>query len=172
MKKLRFNQLFFLTLVLLLVGCNQNQSDFNLFLESCFKKNIINSDSCVVDLKDFFKMDYDTMYVFGEYMQLNGIRKIIGIDSYHSHNILMPNGFLVADSYNKVILIKDHKVIYDEDCMSPYFYNIGVEVNKLGEFDGESFTYKAKIFLSSNFIVVRTKNGNMYEYVYYNIVED
>ena len=165
------NSLFIYSVLLLLFGCNSNeQSQFYSYIESSctFETN----DTCYVDLKSFFKVDYDTMYVFGEYTQLEGIRLILGIKDYQSSNVMMSKGFLVEDSYNKIILLKDHKVVFDVDVKNPYFYNDGVEVKKIGVFDNEPYLHYGKIFTTSKFLVIRKGNKNDYYYICRNVLSD
>jgi len=158
-------------LAFFLLGCNnKKQSQFYSYIErNCeFKDN----DSCYIDLKDFFRVNYDTMYVFGEYSQLEGVKLISGVQNYENSNIMMPNGFLVEDSYNKIILIKNQEIVLDEDMKVPYLYDDGIEVKRVGVFDGEPYTHYAKMFLTSKFLVVRGKNGSSYYYVYRNVLND
>jgi hypothetical protein len=159
-------------LLLLLLGCSSNKkNEFYSYIES--KCAFEHSDTSYIDLKDYFKVDYDTMYVFGEYTQLEGVRLILGIQDYESTNASMPKGFLVEDSHNKIILLKHHKVVFDEDIMNPYFYNDGIEVKRMGIFDSAPFPHYAKIFTTSKFMIIRKKNdnGGCY-YIYRNVLSD
>jgi hypothetical protein len=165
------NSLFIGLVLLLLFGCNNSkQSEFYSYIESncSFEK----SDTAYIDLKVFFQVNYDTMYVFGEYTQLEGVRLILGIQDYESSNALMPKGFLVEDSYNKIILLRDHKIVFDEDFKAPYFYDDGIEVKKIGVFDNAPCPHYAKIFTTSKFMVIRKKEGGSYYYIYRNVLSD
>ncbi|MDI9312805.1 MAG: hypothetical protein QM535_21525 [Limnohabitans sp.] len=165
------NSILFVIALLLLLGCNSNKkNEFYSYIEN--KCIFENSDTCYIDLKDFFKVDYDTMYVFGEYIPLEGVRLILGMQDYKSSNALMPKGFLVEDSYNKIILLKDHNVVFDEDIKNPYFYDDGIEVRKIGAFDGEPITHYAKIFTTSKFMIKKKRNGTGYYYIYRNVLSD
>jgi hypothetical protein len=119
-------------------------------------------------LKDVFNVDYDTMFVFGEYTQIQGIRLILGIKDYTNYESLMPEGFLVKDSYNKIILIKNRKIVYEEDTKFPYFYDDGVIVNKTGIFDGEPYEHSARMYISSKFLVTKKHDpkGHIKKYFY------
>jgi hypothetical protein len=168
---MRKNSLFIGIALLLLLGCNSSKkNEFYSYIES--KCAFENSDTSYVDLKDFFKVDYDTMYVFGEYTQLEGVRLILGIQDYESSNALMSKGFLVEDSYNKIILLKDHKVVFDEDMKIPYLYSDGIEVKKEGVFDGEPYTHHAKIFTTSKFMILKMKDNGGNYYIYRNVLSD
>ncbi len=168
---MRKNSLFIGLVLLVLLGCNgSKKSKFYSYIErNCtFEK----SDTSYIDLKDFFQVNYDTMYVFGEYTQLKGVRLILGIQDYESSNALMSKGFLVEDSYNKIILLKDHKVLFDEDMKMPYLYSDGIEVKKEGVFDGEPYTHHAKIFTTSKFMIIREENENGEYYIYRNVLSN
>jgi len=164
MKKKNIKTLIITAISLLLNSCNNKQGEFSAYLDNKFKYQ--KGDSCYIDLTDFFKIDYDTMYVFGAYSQVEGVRSILGNQNYNNSNIMMPRGFLVEDSQNKIILIKGHKIVYDQDVSSPYLYNGGHEVQKDGFFDGEKYTYYAKVYSNSKLLVVRKKIDGIYQYSY------
>lgn len=171
MEKIRNNSILIVFIFLIIFGCNSSKERrFYSFIEN--NCSFENSDTAYIDLKDYFKVNFDTMYVFGEYTQLEGVRLILGIKNYRSKNAMMPKGFLVEDSHNKIILLKNHKIVFDEDIKSPYFYDDGIEVKKVGIFDGEAFTNYAKIFTTSKFMVIKKKNGNENYYIYRNVLSD
>ena len=168
---MRSDSLLIGMLLLLLLGCNSNKNEFYSYIES--KCTFENSDTSYIDLRDYFKVDYDTMYVFGEYTQLEGIKLILGIQDYESTNALMTKGFLVEDSYNKIILLKHHKVVFDEDIKIPYFYDDGIEVKRMGVFDNAPYPHYAKIFTTSKFMIIRKNNDNgSCHYIYRNVLSD
>jgi len=168
---MRNNSLLIGIALLLLLGCNSSKkNEFYSYIES--KCSFENSDTTYIDLKDFFRVDYDTMYVFGEYTLLEGVRLILNIPDYECSNALMTKGFLVEDSYNKIILLKDHRVVFDEDMKVPYLYSDGIEVKKQGVFDGEPYIHHAKIFTTSKFMIVKKKYGAGHYYVYRFVLSD
>lgn len=148
---------YILAVCLLLCSCRKNTDEIlNAYIERKCDFNGI--DTCYIDLKDALRVDYDTMYVFGEYTQLQGIRLIVGIENYNNENFLLPKGFVVEDSHRKIILIKDRKIVYDNDFKYPYFDD-GVIVKKNGTFDGELYTHTAIMYVSSKFLVVRKEDS-------------
>lgn len=145
--------IFILFHIIFFTSCKKDNNDFSKFIQT--RCNFNSCDRCKLDLKDFFMVDYDTMYVFGEYTQLQGISLILGIE-YNETNIMMPKGFVVEDSYNKIILLKNHKIVYDEDVKSPYFYSDnGIIVEKSGAFDDSTFIHRAKMFLSTRITIMK-----------------
>ena len=73
------------------------------------------------------------MYIFGEYTQEEEIRSILGIE-YNSSNWLLPENFLVEDSHYKIILLKNRKIVYEEDFKQLYsIIDRGLKVKKVEE---------------------------------------
>lgn len=162
------NSCFFFPLIVIscLFSCKSKDDRFTSYIDkNC---NFDAEDTCYINLKNIFKVDYDTMFVFEEYTQLQGIRLILGINSYNSTNILMPKGMLVEDSHNKIILIKNHKIVFEKDGKYPYFYEDGVIVNKTGTFDGETYVHSARMYTSPRFLVTKKDDpkGHIKKYFY------
>lgn len=169
MKKNNYTACFLIS-CLLLSGCRNNTDELiNKYIEHNCAFN--GKDTCYIDLKDVLNVDYDTMYVFGEYTQLQGIRLIIGVQDYNDENILLPKGFVVEDSHKKIILIKNGNIVYDNDFKYPYFDD-GIIITKNGTFDGELFTHNAIMYTSSKFIVLRKVEGNDYTEKYFYILRN
>jgi hypothetical protein len=149
-------------LILICNSCNRSYNDFNFFLQ----EKINGKDSCIVDIKDYFNLDYDTMYVFGAFTPIEGIRTILNMPTYSNEDLMMPKGFLVQDSQNKIVLIKNHKIVFDKDVSTPYLLNDGIEIFKEGIFDGEKIKFFATMYTSSMFKISKIKNDSGYNYVY------
>lgn len=67
------------------MSCIDSNSNFVSFVEKhC---NFNECDSCELDLRLFFGMDYDTMYVFGEYTQLQGVQLVLGDKNYQEKDV-------------------------------------------------------------------------------------
>jgi hypothetical protein len=93
--------IFITLLVICLFSCKKSKDDqLTTYIEK--KCSFDNKDTCYINLKDVFNVDYDTMFVFDEYTQLQGVRLILGLEEYDSKNNLLPNGFLVEDSHKKI----------------------------------------------------------------------
>jgi hypothetical protein len=155
-------------LVFFLLACgNRGDLFFDFVEKNCGFDDI---DMCSVDLRSYFDLDFDTMFVFGEYTQIEGVRLILGRKEYDNTNIRMPKGFLVEDSYNKIVLKKDGVIVYDKDVKSPYLYNMGIEVEMVGLFDGEPFTHRGKMFTSSKLLVKKVNHEEGDYLIYESII--
>lgn len=135
----------------LLLSCN-NIQNVNLSL----KENTVcnTNNECTVDFRKVFKTDFDTMFIFSEFSQLEGIRLITKNKDYYSWNLFTPSGFLVEDSHIKIILIKDKKIVFDQDFDSDFYPSSSfkqqcISVSKVGTFDNESFTHTAILYPSA-----------------------
>ena len=161
-RKSKGSILFICMLIFIFNSCSRIHNDFNFFLQ----EKINGKDSCIVDIKNYFDLDYDTMYVFGAFTPIEGVRAILNMPNYSTENIMMPKGFLVQDSQNKIILIKNHKIVFDKDVSTPYLLNDGIEIYKEGIFDGEKIKFFAKMYVSSLFKISKIKNDSTYYYGY------
>lgn len=161
------NCIFFSLIVLCLFSCKKSKDD--LFITYIEKKcSFNNKDTCYINLKDVFNVDYDTMFVFDEYTQLQGVRLILGLEEYDNKNSLLPNGFLVEDSHKKIILIKNRNIVYEDDIQSHYFYDDGTIITKTGTFDKDSFVHYARMYISPRFLVTKKNDhkGHIKKYFY------
>ena len=84
----------------------------------------------------------------------------------------MPKGFLVRDSYNKIILLNNNQIVLDKDMRTPYLYNDGIEITRKGFFDGEPYTHRAKIFTTSKFMIIKEYSADEPYYIYRNVLND
>ena len=89
----------------LFYGCSNTDDKLNKYIESHCTFN--GSDTCYIDIKDALKVDYDKMYLFGETTTADEISKIIGI-SY-------TNNKYISDSKYRMILLKNDKIVYEDD---------------------------------------------------------
>lgn len=154
--------------IYLFSGCTSKDTDEK--LSSYLKNECVfdTKNTCYLDLKKVFEVDYDTMFVFTEYTQLEGVRLILAMPDYNSNNVLLPKGFLVEDSHRKIILVKNRRIVYEDDIKSSYFDN-GIEIKKVGIFDGEPYTHTANMFASSKFLVLKKSTDF---YIFRNILND
>lgn len=137
----------------IIVACAKNRrSDIIGFAER--KLSLEKTDSCIIDLREVFNVEFDTMYVFDEYTQLEGIRLIIGKPTFVDRNIVMPTEILVEDGHQKVILLHNNSVVFNEDLIAT-FKDSAVIVAKKGSFDGEPFLHKGRMYASPFFKVER-----------------
>lgn len=159
------NNYLLFAVVCLFFSCSKNtDKKLSSYIEN--ECDFTNKDTCYLDLKNVFQVDYDTMFVFREYTQLQGVKLITGIEDYSGKNTLLPKGFLVEDSYRKILLIKNRKIVYEDDIKSTYFDN-GITIEKIGTFDGEPYTHTANMFVSSKFLV--RKKGEKF-YIFKNVL--
>lgn len=135
------------------LGCSHTDDKLCKYIKShCDFKN---SDTCYIDLQKVLGIDYDTMYMFGEYTVVDVMRNIIGIEEYGSKH---PNAVSVKDSYHKIILLKDHQIIYEDDFMySRLDIKKGMIIEKKGIFDGDTITDRGYLYTSPIFRVIKKK---------------
>jgi hypothetical protein len=114
-------------------------------------------------LKKALTIDYDTMYIFREYTILSAMRDILGIKNYKYKS--SPDALLVEDSHYKIILLKNHEIVYDNDFEHHYTYiENGSIVEGKGIFDGNTITDYALLYTSPIFCVEKKLNDNGKEF--------
>lgn len=112
MNKVKF--ILFIICVGLLGACNHIDRKIIKYVQT----SCPNNDTCHIDLREVLKVDYDCMYLFGEFTQPDEISSIMGIP-YESNKT-------ITDSKYRVILLKDSNVVYEDEFHSHtmYFYRI------------------------------------------------
>lgn len=101
-----------LAIVVLLSGCSDTNDKLKSYIESHCNFNDV--DSCYIDIKDALKINYDEIYIFGETTMEDEISEIIGIP--------YKNDKFIPDSKYRMILLKDKKIVYEDD-----YYQIKTE---------------------------------------------
>jgi hypothetical protein len=93
-----------LIFVLHFFACNQTDKRIIRYVKSaCTNDN----DTCRIDLRQVLNVDYDCMYLFGEYTQPDEISSVMGI-AYSSNKS-------IADSHKRIILVKNNQIVYEGD---------------------------------------------------------
>lgn len=103
-----------------LCACSQIDRKIIKYAQTVCSQN----DTCRIDLREVLKVDYDCMYLFGEFTQPDEISSIMGI--------IYKRNKTITDSKHRVILLKDNTVVYEDDYHSRnkiYFVNITAEFN-------------------------------------------
>ena len=108
MRLLKF--ILFIICTSLLLSCNNIDRKVIKYVQSTCPQ----SDTCVLDLREVLDVDYDCMYIFGEFTQPDKISSIMGIP-YKSNKI-------ITDSKYRVILLKDNNVVYEDEFHSRTMY--------------------------------------------------
>lgn len=96
--------ILYLYFVFVLCSCNYTETKIVKYIDSvCLSE----TDSCVVDLRQILKIDYDSLYLFCEFTQPEEISSIL--------NINYVNKKTITDSKWRIILLKSDKVVYEYD---------------------------------------------------------
>jgi hypothetical protein len=152
----KFSSLLLLTIFF---SCNGNRGEIiSEYIES--KCSGISPDTCEIYFSKVFNTSFDTMYVFNEYTQVQGLISILGVKEYNNTNYFMPEGFLVEDSHRKIISISHGEIVYDIDVEWNYVFSGGIEIVKNGIFDGDSIAHFAEIYVSPVFSVTTIQSEN------------
>ncbi len=88
----------------LFFACNHTDKRIIKYVESVCPNS---SDTCRIDLRKVLKVDYDCMYLFGEFTQPDEISSVMGI-AYSSNKT-------IADSERRIILLKNNQIVYEDD---------------------------------------------------------
>lgn len=149
--------------IFLLMSCRNTEDKIVNFIEK--NNNSPNTQNMEVDLQNVLNIKFDTLYLFGEYTQKELIGAIL--------NLNYENNKLIKDGYKRIILVKNHRIVYEDDYV-PIKIKIsrGIKVKKniLGR-EEEYIIYinsKFKIEKVDNDIGVSTK----YFYILKNIQKD
>jgi len=102
MKTLKYITL--LMFVGLFFACNHTDTKIIKYVKSVCPNG---SDTCRIDLRQVLKVDYDCMYLFGEFTQPDEISSVMGI-AYSSNKT-------IADSEFRIILLKNNQIVYEDD---------------------------------------------------------
>lgn len=143
--------------------CNNNTDDklFSYIKNNCKFNNC--DTCCQINFKYIFKIDYDTMYIFHEYTVLNIIRNVLHIKGYRQTE--NANTILIDDSHYKIILLKNHKILYEDDFEYKHTYiDKGYVIEKKGIFDSNTITDYAFLYTSPIFFVEKKLNDTGREF--------
>ena len=135
-------------------SCSNTDDKINKYIESHCSFN--GTDLCYIDIKDVLKIDYDKMYLFGETTMANEISKVIGIP----YN----NDKYISDSKYRIILLKDNKIVYEDDYYQKYTYFFSL-ANRIEE------NFYCALYTTSIFGVEKVGDNNRFTYIL-TIVED
>ena len=95
--------IIYIIFVFLVFGCT-NSTDKKIIH---YIQNLECIDTCCIDLRNVLNVDYDIMYLFGEFTLDDEISSIIGIE-YQENKV-------ITDSKYRIILVKNNKIVYEDD---------------------------------------------------------
>jgi hypothetical protein len=134
---------------LLFYSCINTDDKLNKYIE--IHCSFYGSDTCYINIKEALKIDYNRMYLFGETTTANEISKILGIP--------YKNNKYIPDSKYRIILLKNNKIIYEDDYyqknVSFFSLENRVEVN-----------FYCALYTTSNFWVEKREHNGKYPYFY------
>ena len=113
--------------------------------KNCVLKN--QKDGCIVDLKSIIDFEWDTLYVFPSWSMTEDIANALGLE-YNKNE--------VKGDTKRIILVKDGKIIKDEDYSVWGKYGLIFEYT---DWPNQIIKYSA-----SRFIVRKIQNNNTYFY--------
>ena len=117
-----------------------------------FEKN----ETCVIDLKDVFDIDYDLMYIFDGY----ALSESVPIIAEGKKSTTDSGGFLYGTEIDHVVLVKNNKIILEKQWDHNFAYiQEGKIVEGEGVFDGQPYTHEAELYTSTIFKVSRMKSA-------------
>jgi hypothetical protein len=93
-----------LFLVGLFTACTSTDKKIIKYVQSVC---INGEDTCRIDLRQVLNVDYDSMYLFGEYTPDSEISLALR-QEYVSNKT-------IADSKDRIILLKNNKIVYEDD---------------------------------------------------------
>lgn len=88
------------------LGC---KPDTNTLITKYIEKNCsftVQNDSCVIDIRNVFNIEWDTMYIFPSWSMEEDISSALGIHYQGSY---------VKDDTKRIIFVKDKKVVSEDD---------------------------------------------------------
>jgi hypothetical protein len=111
-------------------------------------------DSCYIDLKEIFNLNYDEMYLFSGYDLSESVPFIV-----EGQPIILHGGYIYGTEMDMVVLARNHKIITKKKWKhNKVFLSKGVLIEKKGIFDGDSLIVTAHLYTSSIFRVIRNKD--------------
>ena len=117
-----------------------------------FEKN----DTCVIDLKDVFNIDYDLMYIFDGY----AFRESVPIIAEGKKSTTDSSSFLYDTEIDHVVLVKNNKIVLERQWDHNFAYiHEGKMVEGEGIFDGRPYTHEAELYTSTIFKVSRMQSS-------------
>ncbi|MDR1793098.1 MAG: hypothetical protein LBR36_06650 [Bacteroidales bacterium] len=141
---------------ILFVGCINNNFDIKLYNYIQSNCNFVEKDTCLIDLRKIFQREYDTLYIFDGYEFAASV-PLIAEDKQPSD--IAHNGLLYSDEIDKVVLVKNHKIIYETKWQHQFFFICKENrIEKKGIFDGDSIIVSANFYSTPLFKVVKKHN--------------
>ena len=113
-------KIFFISIVsFICISCRH----LNDIVKEYINSNMITGQSYYsIDLREVLQIDYDSMYIFGEYSNTD-IEDIIGIEYCNKNK-------LIADSDHRIILFKNGKIVYEDDFWNGKLYFMPITERK------------------------------------------
>lgn len=145
----KMKKYLFLLLSVIFLGCTSNSFDAKLKDYIITYCDFSNKDTCRIDLKNIFKVDYDTMYLFDGYSSPESIPLII-----EGKSTKLTGKFIYGTEKDMIVLSRNKKIVH-KTGWKHQFVSISYDrfVEKKGLFDGDSIVVSACIYVSSVFLV-------------------
>ena len=119
MNKMYIKFIFFFIVSLCCISCTH----LNDVVQEYINLNMVKGQSYYsIDLREVLQIDYDSMYIFGEYSNTY-IEDIIGIEYCNKNK-------LIADSDHRIILFKNGKIVYEDDFWNGKLYFMPITERK------------------------------------------
>ena len=101
---------YIISFIIILSSCSSQDKELYKFIQH----HCIDGDTCVINFKDIYDVDFDKFYIIGEVNNRETISKII--------NLPYKNTKYVFDSRCRLIFIKENRVVEEFETNSKYLY--------------------------------------------------
>jgi hypothetical protein len=148
----------------IVVGCTSKNFDTQLRDYISSHCDFSTTGTATIDLQNILSISYDTMYLFDGYSLPESVPVIAEGDT----NITSKGGYLYGTEDDKVVFVKDKKIIENRRWRHKYVrINVSNKITKCGIFDGAivDSLYEAQMYSSSIFKVARVPNYAEFTYV-------
>ena len=146
----------------LFVGCKHDNTSLKTYIDRhCdFKRN-----ETIINLKDVFHVDYDTMYIFDSYSLQHDIEAILGMK--YQNSTFYNSGYIVNEYKRKIILLKKHEIVYDSNFDIKDIDFAENTIERKGIFDNDTVLCYATLFTTALFKVTKRGQENNHQSISY-----
>ena len=148
--------LFIALMNLLLLGCRDTDENLHDYIST--KLNARSDDSCYINLIEALEINYDTMYIFGEFCNANEIRSVLRQDYVNTD--------AVKEGSRRIVLLKEGRIVHEDTYEQKHIVISGGE--KLKNIDPGKISCYCRVYASPVFLVERINDdkGHLTKYFY------
>lgn len=148
--------LFVIFINCFLFSCSDTDEKLHTYINK--ELNARSNDSCYINLTDALEINYDTMFIFGEFCKADEISSVLR-QNY-------ANADAVEEGSRRIILLKEGKVVYEDTYEQKYIVISGGE--RLKNIDLRNIACYCRVYSSPVFLVERINDdkGHLTKYFY------